>query len=276
MLAGYDLNEILFLVGSLAAAGAVTGILAGVFGVGGGALIVPVLYELFRVLNVPEEIRMPLSVGTSLAIIIPTSIRSFRAHRERGAVDMDVLKAWAIPTVIGVLVGSAIARYAPPYVFKFVFVGIASVSSARLLFNLKWNLGDDVPKGASLRVFGFINAVLSALMGIGGGQLSTMFLTFYGRTIHQAVATSAGVGVLVSIPGAIGYVLAGLDKPMLPPLSLGFVSLIGLVAFAPVSVLTAPIGVRIAHALSKRHLELAFGTFLLLVSLRFIASILGY
>jgi uncharacterized membrane protein YfcA len=276
MLAGYDLNEILFLVGSLAAAGAVTGILAGVFGVGGGALIVPVLYELFRVLNVPEEIRMPLSVGTSLAIIIPTSIRSFRAHRERGAVDMDVLKAWAIPTVVGVLVGSAIARYAPPYVFKFVFVGIASVSSARLLFNLKWNLGDDVPKGASLRVFGFVNALLSALMGIGGGQLSTMFLTFYGRTIHQAVATSAGVGVLVSIPGALGYVLAGLDKPMLPPLSLGFVSLIGLAAFAPVSVLTAPIGVRIAHALSKRHLELAFGTFLLLVSLRFIASILGY
>lgn len=276
MLAGYDLNEILFLVGSLAAAGAVTGILAGVFGVGGGALIVPVLYELFRVLNVPEEIRMPLSVGTSLAIIIPTSIRSFRAHRERGAVDMDVLKAWAIPTVIGVLVGSVIARYAPPYVFKFVFVGIASVSSARLLFNLKWNLGDDVPKGASLRVFGFINALLSALMGIGGGQLSTMFLTFYGRTIHQAVATSAGVGVLVSIPGALGYVLAGLDKPMLPPLSLGFVSLIGIAAFAPVSVLTAPIGVRIAHALSKRHLELAFGTFLLLVSLRFIASILGY
>ena len=276
MLAGYDLNEILFLVGSLAAAGAVTGILAGVFGVGGGALIVPVLYELFRVLNVPEEIRMPLSVGTSLAIIIPTSIRSFRAHRERGAVDMDVLKAWAIPTVVGVLVGSAIARYAPPYVFKFVFVGIASVSSARLLFNLKWNLGDDVPKGASLRVFGFINALLSALMGIGGGQLSTMFLTFYGRTIHQAVATSAGVGVLVSIPGALGYVLAGLDKPMLPPLSLGFVSLIGIAAFAPVSVLTAPIGVRIAHALSKRHLELAFGTFLLLVSLRFLASILGY
>jgi uncharacterized membrane protein YfcA len=189
---------------------------------------------------------------------------------------MDVLKAWAIPTVIGVLIGSVIARYAPPYVFKFVFVAIASVSSARLLFNLKWNLGDDVPKGASLRFFGFINAVLSALMGIGGGQLSTMFLTFYGRTIHQAVATSSGVGVLISIPGAIGYVLAGLDKPDLPPLSLGFVSLIGIAAFAPVSVMTAPLGVKLAHALSKRHLELAFGTFLLLVSLRFIASILGY
>ena len=273
---GYDLNEIIFLVVALAAAGAITGILAGVFGVGGGALIVPVLYELFRVLNVPEDVRMPLSVGTSLAIIIPTSIRSFRAHRERGAVDMDVLKAWAIPTVIGVLIGSFIARYAPPYVFKFVFVGIAGISAMRLLFNLKWKLGDDVPKGKSLRVFGLVNAVLSALMGIGGGQLSTMFLTFSGRTIHQAVATSSGVGVLISIPGAIGYVLAGWDKTSLPPLSLGFVSLIGIAAFAPVSVLTAPIGVKIAHALSKRHLEMAFGTFLLLVSLRFLASILGY
>lgn len=273
---GHDLSEITFLVAALATAGALTGILAGVFGVGGGALIVPVLYELFRMLNVPEDIRMPLCVGTSLAIIIPTSIRSFRAHRQRGAVDKDVLKAWAVPTVLGVLLGSAIARYAPPYVFKFVFVGIASISSARLLFNLKWNLGDDVPKGASLRAFGFINALLSALMGIGGGQLSTMFLTFYNRTIHQAVATSSGVGILISIPGALGYVLAGIDKPFLPPLSLGFVSLIGIAAFAPVSVLTAPIGVKIAHALSKRHLEIAFGTFLLLVSLRFIASILGY
>ena len=276
MLAGHDLNEILFLVASLAAAGAVTGVLAGVFGVGGGALIVPVLYELFRVLNVPEEIRMPLSVGTSLAIIIPTSIRSFRGHRERGSVDMDVLKAWAIPTVVGVLIGSVIARYAPPYIFKFVFVGIAGVSSVRLLFNLRWNLGDDVPKGNALRAFGLINAVLSGLMGIGGGQLATMFLTFYGRTIHQAAATSSGVGVLISIPGAIGYMLAGWDKTDLPPLSLGFVSLIGIAAFAPVSVLTAPLGVKLAYALSKRQLELAFGTFLLLVSLRFIASILGY
>lgn len=273
---GYDFNEIFLLVSALAAAGALTGILAGVFGVGGGALIVPVLYELFRILNVAEDIRMPLCVGTSLAIIIPTSIRSFRAHQKRGAVDMQLLRAWALPTLIGVLVGSVIARFAPPYVFKFVFVIIASLSAARLLLNLNWRLGADVPKGPLLRLFGLVNALLSALMGIGGGQLSTMFLTFYGRNIHQAVATSSGVGILISVPGAIGYVLAGLDKAHLPPLSLGFVSLIGLATFAPVSVLTAPIGVKIAHALSKRALELSFGIFLLLVSARFIASILGY
>ena len=135
--------------------------------------------------------------------------------------------------------------------------------------------GDTVPEGPTLTIFGFVNAFLSALMGIGGGQLATMFMTFYGRTIHQAVATSSGVGVLISIPGAIGFVLAGWDKPFLPPLSLGFVSLIGLAAFAPVSVLTAPLGVRIAHALTKRKLEMAFGISLLLVSLRLLSSMLG-
>ena len=276
MLAGHSLTELAFLAASLAAAGALTGILAGVFGVGGGALIVPVLYELFRFLGVPEETRMPLCVGTSLAVIIPTSIRSFRAHQARGAVDMKILRAWVVPTIAGVLAGSFIARYAPPALFKIAFITIAGLSAARLIFNLKWHLGDEPPQGVALRVFGFINAILSALMGIGGGQLATMFMTFYGRTIHQAVATSAGVGVLVSIPGAIGFMLAGWDKPFLPPLSLGFVSLIGVAAFAPVSVMTAPIGVRIAHALSKRKLELAFGIFLLVVSSRLLVSMLGY
>jgi uncharacterized membrane protein YfcA len=271
-----SLTELAFLAAALAAAGALTGILAGVFGVGGGALIVPVLYELFRFLGVPEETRMPLCVGTSLAIIIPTSIQSFRAHHARGAADMNILRAWALPTLIGVLIGSALARFAPPEVFKIVFVVIAGTSAARLIGNLKWKLADDVPWGARLRAFGFVNGVLSALMGIGGGQLATMYMSFYNRTIHQAVATSSGVGILISIPGAIGYALAGLDKPHLPPLSLGFVSLIGIIAFAPVSVLTAPLGVRLAHALTKRKLELAFGIFLLLVSLRFLASILGF
>lgn len=275
MIAGHSLTEIAFLAAALAGAGALTGIMAGVFGVGGGALIVPVLYELFRILDVPEETRMPLCVGTSLAVIIPTSLRSFRAHRARGAVDMKILRAWVVPTILGVLVGSFVARYAPPALFKIAFITIAGLAATRLILNLKWHLGDAVPEGPTLTIFGFVNAFLSALMGIGGGQLATMFMTFYGRTIHQAVATSSGVGVLISIPGAIGFVLAGWDKPFLPPLSLGFVSLIGLAAFAPVSVLTAPLGVRIAHALTKRKLEMAFGIFLLLVSLRLLSSMLG-
>jgi len=276
MLEGISIGDLAIFAVSLAVAGAFTGVLAGVFGVGGGALIVPVLYELFLHLGVPEAVRMPLAVGTSLAIIIPTSIRSYVAHKARGAVDMTIIRAWAVPTVIGVIVGSALARFAPPVVFKVVFVFVAGMSASRLLGNFSWRLGDDLPKGPLMRVYGLIIGVLSALMGIGGGQLSSMFMTFYNRPIHQAVSTSAGMGVIISIPGAIGYVLAGWDKTGLPPGSIGYVSLIGLVLFAPVSVWTAPLGVKLAHALPKRTLERAFGVFLLLVSVRFMLSIAGY
>jgi len=276
MLEGISIGDFAFFALSLAAAGAVTGVLAGVFGVGGGALIVPVLYELFRFMGVPEDVRMPLAVGTSLAIIVPTSIRSYVAHKARGGVDMTIIRAWAIPTVIGVIVGSALARFAPPVVFKLVFVFVAGLSASRLLGNFSWRLGDDLPKGPLMTFYGLVIGVLSALMGIGGGQLSSMFMTLYNRPIHQAVSTSAGMGVIISIPGAIGYLLAGMDKTGLPPGSIGYVSLVGLVLFAPVSVWTAPLGVKLAHAMPKRTLERAFGIFLLLVSARFVLSIAGY
>ena len=276
MFEGISIGDFAFFALSLAAAGAVTGVLAGVFGVGGGALIVPVLYELFRFMGVAEEVRMPLAVGTSLAIIIPTSIRSYVAHKARGGVDMTIIRAWAIPTVIGVIVGSALARFAPPVVFKLVFVFVAGLSASRLLGNFSWRLGDDLPRGPLMTLYGLVIGVLSALMGIGGGQLSSMFMTFYNRPIHQAVSTSAGMGVIISIPGAIGYLLAGMDKTGLPPGSIGYVSLVGLALFAPVSVWTAPLGVKLAHALPKRTLERAFGIFLLCVSLRFLLSIAGY
>ena len=276
MFAGISAGELALMALALAGAGAVTGILAGVFGVGGGALIVPVLYELFRILGVPEEVRMPLCVGTSLAIIIPTSISSFRAHQKRGAVDMSVIRTWAVPVVVGVLLGSACARFAPAAVFKLVFVVVASFNAARLLFNLTWRLGDELPGGFLMKLYGLIIGVLSSLMGIGGGQISSMFMMFYNRPIHQAVSTSAGIGMIIAIPGAIGYMVAGWGKAGLPPFSVGFVSIVGLLLFSPLSIVTAPIGVRLAHALSKRQLEIAFGCFLVLVSGRFVASLLGY
>ncbi len=261
---------------SLIAAGALTGVLAGVFGVGGGAVIVPVLHDLFLFLGVPDAVSTPLAVGTSLAIIIPTSIRSYVAHKARGAVDMTILRAWAVPTVVGVIVGAYLASFASPVVFKLVFVFVAGMSAARLLGNFSWRLGDDLPKGPLMKFYGLVIGVLSALMGIGGGQLSSMFMTFYNRPIHQAVSTSAGMGVIISVPGAIGLMIAGWDKPGLPPGSIGYVSLVGLVLFAPVSVWTAPLGVKLAHAMPKRTLERAFGIFLLLVSARFVSSIAGY
>ena len=246
------------------------------FGVGGGAVIVPVLHDLFLFLGVPDAVSTPLSVGTSLAIIIPTSIRSYTAHKARGSVDMTILRAWAVPTVVGVVVGAYLASFASPVVFKLVFVFVAGLSAARLLGNFSWRLGDDLPSGPLMKVYGLIIGVLSALMGIGGGQLSSMFMTFYNRPIHQAVSTSAGMGVLISIPGAVGLMIAGWSREGLPPGSIGYVSLIGLALFAPVSVWTAPIGVKLAHSMPKRMLERAFGIFLLLVSTRFIVSIAGY
>ena len=276
MIAGLPLNDLIFLAVALMAAGAATGLLAGVFGVGGGAVIVPALYEVFLVIGVPEEVRMPLVVGTSLAVIVPTSIRSFNAHRAKGMVDTSIIRIWAIPVVLGVVAGSVIARYAPADLFKAVFVAVAFLSAMRLLFaSDRWKLGEEMPGPLLMRGYGLVIGVLSALMGLRPGQLSSLFMTIYGRPIHQAVATSSGLGILISIPGALGYVYAGWPKmAVLPPLSLGYVSFIGFLLFSPTSIWTAPIGARLAHRLSKRRLEVAFGIFLLAVCARFFWSLL--
>ena len=281
MIFGIPLSELIFLAIALLVAGAVTGILAGVFGVGGGAVIVPVLYELFIAISVPEPVRMPLCVGTSLAVIIPTSIRSFNAHRRKGMVDMSIVKIWAVPVVLGVIAGGVIARYAPADLFKTVFVVVAGISAVRLLFGKdSWKLADDMPSSFIMRLYGLLIGVLSSLMGIGGGQLSSLFMTFYGRPIHQAVATSSGLGVLISIPGAISYIYAGWPRAaQFPdvtalqfPLALGYVSVLGFIMFVPTSIMTAPLGARLAHALPKRKLEVLFGLFLLFVCARFVIS----
>ena len=243
----------------------------------------PVFYECFRLAGVPLEVRMPLCVGTSLAIIIPMSIRSFRAHHARGAVDMEILKQWWLPIVIGVVVGSVTARYAPERLFKIVFVIVAWSAAARLLLARDtWRFGDDVPQGALMKLYGFFIGLLSTLMGVGGGLFSNLLMTFYGRPIHQAVATSSALAVLISIPGAIGYVYAGwpaaANYPEVAalqlPFAIGYVSLIGAVLVMPTSLLTAPLGVRVAHAMSKRTLEMAFGCYLLIVGSRFVISLL--
>ncbi|MGO4838169.1 sulfite exporter TauE/SafE family protein, partial [Rhizobiaceae sp. 2RAB30] len=189
---------------------------------------------------------------------------------------------WAVPVVVGVALGSIVARYAEAELFKAVFVAVAGVSALRLLFGKdSWNVGTSMPGRALMIFYGWIIGLLSALMGIGGGQLSSLFMTFYGRPIHQAVATSSGLGILISVPGALGYIYAGWPRAaeypdvaaLQPPLALGYVSLIGLVAFIPTSTLAAPLGARIAHTLSKRQLEIAFGLFLLFVCARFLIDL---
>jgi uncharacterized protein len=277
MVLGVPLSELLLLAALIIAAGFVTGILAGLFGIGGGALIVPVLYEVFRVLGVPDEVRFQLCVGTSIAIIVPTNVFSYFTHRGKGAVMMDVVRAWAVPAVIGVAAGSAIAAFAPGAVLKLAFVLIATVIAFKLLFGREtWRLGDDLPGSAAMAAYGVFVGLAASLMGISGGSVSNMILTLYGKPIHKAVATSAGLGVPITVAGTIGYILAGLpQQALLPPLSLGFVSLIGFALMAPVSSFTAPYGARLAHALSKRRLEIAFGCFLLAVCVRFAVSLIG-
>jgi uncharacterized protein len=276
MLLGYPIGELAWLAVLIAVAGIAVGILAGLFGIGGGAVIVPVLYEVFRALEVPEDIRMQMCIGTSLAIIVPTTVRSYLAHKKKGAVIPEVVRIWALPAVIGVAVGSVAAAYAPSVVFKAAFVVFALFIATRMFFGGdRWNLGNELPRGPILPFFGFITGLFSSLVGVSGGAVSNAVLTLYGQPMQRAVATSAGIGVPITIAGTIGYVLAGLrHMSELPPLSIGFVSLIGLVLMAPVSSYTATYGVRLAHWMPRRKLEIAFGILLLLVALRFSISLI--
>jgi uncharacterized membrane protein YfcA len=273
---GFDLSQLAFLAAVLLAAGVVSGLLAGLFGVGGGAVMVPVLYQLFGVIGVPDASKMQLAVGTSLAVIIPTSIRSFLAHRARGAVDEALLRAWALSVLVGVLAGSWLASFAPPALFKLVFVLVAWATAIKLGFGkASWRLADDVPGEPGRAIIGGVTGLLSALMGIGGGSIVNLVMSFCNRPIHQSVATASGVGVLISIPGAIGFMAAGWSKMgELPPLSIGYVSLIGAALIMPTSVYVAPLGARLAHRLPKRTLEIVFALFLALMGLRFVISLI--
>jgi len=276
MLANMPFSELVWLAVAVMAAGVVTGILAGLFGIGGGIVVVPVLFEIFRIFGVPEEVRMQLCVGTSLAIIVPTTVRSYWAHRAKGLVIPAIMRSWALPAVAGVAVGSVTAAFAPATVLKVAFVLIASMNAAKLLVGREsWVLGRRLPGRLAMTGYGFIVGLASSLMGISGGALATIAMTLYAVPIHNAVATSAGLGVPITVAGTLGYLLAGLPhQSLLPPLSVGFVSVIGVILIAPVSSYTAPFGARLAHALPKRRLEIGFGLFLIAAAMRFAFSLI--
>lgn len=277
MILGIPFHELAWLALAVLGGGIITGLLAGLFGIGGGGIMVPILYEVFGAFDVPADVRLQLCVGTSIAIIVPTNIRSFLSHRRRGAVLMDVVKVWTIPAVLGVGVGSMVAAFAPGVVLKLAFVVIAATIACKLLFGRdSWRLGNELPARPVMMGYGFMVGLASSLMGISGGSVSNMILTLYGTSIHRAVATSAGLGVPITVAGVIGYMLAGLPhQAQMPPLSIGFVSLLGFALMAPVTSFMAPYGARLAHALPGRRLEIGFGIFLLLVSARFLASMIG-
>ncbi|SLN76758.1 sulfite exporter TauE/SafE family protein [Roseisalinus antarcticus] len=259
---------------ALLIAGGCIGVLAGIFGVGGGAISVPVFFETFRAMGVTDDVAMPLAVGTSLAMIIPTSILSARTHARKGTVDMGIVKAWILPVLLGVALGSVIARYASPVIFQAVFVLVAGTNAVKLLFGTAgWKLGDTMPGRAGTSAYGAVVGLLSALMGIGGGAISNLILTLNGKDVREAVSTSAAVGVIIAIPGTVGYILAGWGQAGLPPDAVGFVSVLALVLTLPTALLTTRAGVALAHVMPQKLLGRLFGIFLLLVSLRFLAEI---
>jgi uncharacterized membrane protein YfcA len=276
MLLGYPISEIALLALWIVAAGVLVGILAGLFGIGGGAIIVPVLYEVFRVLGVPEDVRIQACIGTSLAIIVPTTVRSYLGHKKKGSVIPEVVRIWALPAIFGVAIGSVAASFAPAVVFKIAFLVFVTFIAVRMLYGgERWKLGDQLPGRGLLTIYGLVTGLFSSLVGVSGGAISNAVLTLYGRPMHEAVGTSAGVGVPITIAGTIGYMLAGWPHmAQLPPLSIGYVSLVGLVLMAPVSSYTTSYGVRLAHWLPRRKLEIAFGVFLIVVALRFAASMI--
>ncbi len=275
-------NQLLVIILSLITAGAFSGLIAGIFGVGGGILTVPVLYELFRFYGIPDSILMPICTATSLAIIAPTSLASFLGHLKHGLVEMRFLKIWVAPIFLGVFLGSLLASRVPADFFKIIYICITAFASFHLLY-LKDRMATKSTEPSTLlsAAIGFIVGISSMLMGVGGGLLSSLYLIYYGRTVHQAISTSSGVGMLIAIPGSIGYIIAGWSLPetyptvelIQHPLALGYISLAGFVCMVPTSILAAPLGARLAHSLPKNVLEKLFGSFLLIICLRFLYSL---
>lgn len=263
------MQEWLVLIGVMLATGAVAGVLAGLFGIGGGIVIVPVLETALEYAGVDPAIRMHVAVATSLATIIPTSISSASAHHKRQSVDLDIAKQWSVFAIIGALFGAWVASLVHSRVLAIVFATIALIIATKMVFfPTVRNLTTEMPKKAWMPLIPMSIGTFSSMMGIGGGVMSVMTMNLFGVPIHRAVGTAALLGLAISLPGTIGFIVAGLGDPRLPPGSLGYVNLIGFACIAPATVLTAPLGAKIAHSFSERRLAMAFGVFLVFASAR--------
>jgi uncharacterized membrane protein YfcA len=268
-------GELAWLVAALIAGGLATGFLAGLLGIGGGGILVPVLYEVFTFLDVPDEIRMHMVLGTSFAVIVPTALSSFRSHLARGAVETSVVRRLGPYVVAGVLIGIALVSSVSSAALKWVWIVCGAALALKMALGREdWRIADDVPDNGRVRLAAFAIGLVSTLMSIGGGMFLVSLFTLCGWPILKAVATSSAFGPLIAVPGLAGYIWAGWGNPLLPPVSLGFVSAIGAAIIIPASVVAAPLGVRVAHGMSRRGLEIAFAAFLAAVSLRLLVSAL--
>ena len=254
---------------ALLGAGLLAGFAAGIFGIGGGFVVVPALYLVLPLLGGDKAEYAHVAIGTSAATIIATSIRSLRSHARRGAVDFDILRSWAPWLILGDAVGVVLAGRFDGHVLLIVFaVGVGLMS----LNFLVPGVGDrvvsqEMPSGPlRLGIAGGLGT-FSSLLGIGGGTIAIMVMTLCGRSIHRAIATASGIGTLIAIPSAIGFAIIGFGKAGLPWGSLGYVNIPATIAIASMSILTAPYGVAAAHSLPAAMLKRIFGVYLIVISI---------
>ncbi len=253
----------------LVIAGVVGGLVAGMLGVGGGIVVVPILYHVLAALGVDESVRMHVAVGTSLATIIPTSLSSVTAHNRTGAVDWDLLRRWWLPMLIGVLAGSVLAGYVRGETLSLIFAGVAlPVALHFALWGEKKRIADHLPRGFGGLALPFGIGGISTMMGIGGGTVGVPTMTLCGTPIHRAVATASAFGAIISVPGTFGAILAGWYAEGLPPYSLGYVNLLGVRLIAPGSFLAAPAGAHLAHMTDTNRLRIVFALFIAITAAR--------
>lgn len=264
-----------FLALALLATGLVAGIIAGLLGVGGGIVIVPVLYYMFTALGIDADVLMHVAVGTSLATILATGTSSARAHWKRGSVDLDLLKRWWWAIALGVIAGATLAGNISGGALTMIFGVVALAVSANMLLRKEGSaLAEKLPGSPFKEIIGFVIGGISVMMGIGGGTLGVPILTLFNYPIRKAVGTAAAIGLIIAVPGTLMSIWFGLGVEGRPPLSFGYVNLIGFLLIIPASTFAAPLGAKIAHAIDPSKLKLIFALFLGFTGLRMIYGVL--
>jgi uncharacterized protein len=263
-------------VAGLMLTGVISGIAAGLLGIGGGAVIVPALSTALLLMGYDSDVVQHVAVGTSLAIIIPTGIMSARAHHRRGALDMNVLRLWAPFIVVGTFIGGLMAGWFSGDVLRIVFAGMAFVIAANIVFAFQTRLMGHLKGSKSThRISALIVGYVSSLMGIGGGSLTVPTLVAFGETMHKAVGTSAAIGVAIAVSGTAGFLISGWGVEGLPPLSLGYINLVALALVAILAAACAPLGAALAHRLEQQTLKYVFAIFLLAVGLNMLWEVVS-
>lgn len=255
------------------AVGAFAGVLAGLLGIGGGLVIVPLLVFSFTLQGIPPEVLMHLALGTSLASIIFTSVASFRAHDKRGAVRWDVFRLITPGIIIGGLLGAEVASRMSSGLLKGIFVCFLYYVGTQMLLGIKPKASRELPGTAGVTGAGGVIGMVSSIVGIGGGTMSVPFLSFCNVPLHVAIGTASAIGFPIALAGTIGYVATGFSDPVTPAYSLGYVYLPALLGIISASWFTAPLGAKLAHSLPVAKLTRIFAVLLLVVATKMLLSL---